>query len=542
MPRAWSNVILTFIEMTVAIQPNQQLDPRKLEARTQAIGRELFANAQREHAHLSVLNRWTAQVLSWCLADPAVKSAVLRFIDVLPSLTTPHQIARHVREYFPTHDLRLPKALRLGAGLARSGLLTQGAVSAMVHQLVEHVARQFIAQPHPEGVKQIIHALAERGATCSFDVLGEQVLSESEADQYVTQCTTLLREMSSSYAGLTVATCGPRANLSIKPSALTPRFDPISPTQSIERASRRLMPLIELAAASGAMINLDMEQYELRDLTLALVKRLLTHPPENSTSSLGVVIQAYLCDAEPVTEELLTWLASHERFVTVRLVKGAYWDSEVAQARARYWPVPVYDEKAATDLTFERLTRRLLSAHPLVTTAIASHNVRSIAHAMVVAETLGLAKEQLEFQLLYGMGESLRAAIVARGYPVRIYTPVGELIPGMAYLVRRILENTSNDSFLRQDFFQERSADELLRQPQLSSPRADLVPKGLGPREHGTRCEAGFGATTVFICVIICSNLWNQSVLKQLDVLVAHVQDDAIRENVFHRRHPNRVA
>ena len=128
-----------------SLQTNRPLDPRTLEERTQAIGRELFAAAKRTHAHLSVLNRWTAQVLSWCLSDPAVKGSVLRFIDVLPSLRSPRDIARHVRDYFPTASLRLPAALRLGAALARPGLLTAGTLAALIRQLVEHLARQFIA-------------------------------------------------------------------------------------------------------------------------------------------------------------------------------------------------------------------------------------------------------------------------------------------------------------------------------------------------------------------------------------------------------------
>jgi RHH-type proline utilization regulon transcriptional repressor/proline dehydrogenase/delta 1-pyrroline-5-carboxylate dehydrogenase len=195
----------------------------------------------------------------------------------------------------------------------------------------------------------------------------------------------------------------------------------------------------------------------------------LAHPQTGRRGDLGLVMQAYLRDAEAVTEELLAWLAAHERPVTIRLVKGAYWDHEVAYAAQRNWSVPVFEDKAETDLMFERLTRRLLAAHPLVTTAVASHNVRSIAQAMAVADLLGLAKDAVEFQLLYGMGDALHAAILGRGYPVRIYTPIGALIPGMAYLVRRILENTSNESFLRQEFLKERSADELLKAPEVSS-------------------------------------------------------------------------
>ncbi len=454
----------------------KSLDLQALEQRTQAIGRELFDAARREHAHLSSLNRWTAQVLSWCLSDAALKGAVLRFIDVLPSLQSPHDIARHVQEYFPTTAHRLPAALRLGSQLARPGLLTHGALAALVTQLVEHVARQFIAESHLEAAASVMKQLAARGATCSLDILGEQVLGDAEADAYVAHCRALLEaslRIKAEPAAVHGAVCGPRANLSVKPSALTPRFDPISPTQSIESAAQRVVPLLELAADGGALINLDMEHYELRDLTLALAQHLFVHQPalgvRGARAELGIVVQAYLRDSEAVLEGFLGWLAAHERFVTVRLVKGAYWDYEVAQAAQRHWPAPVYRDKADTDAAFERLTRRLLAAHPLVTTAIASHNLRSIAHAMATAEALGLARDQLEFQLLYGMGEAIHAAIVERGYPVRVYTPIGALIPGMAYLVRRLLENTANESFLRQDFLNERSADALLSPPVLST-------------------------------------------------------------------------
>jgi len=477
-----------------------KLDPRALEERTQAIGRELFAAATREHAHLSVVNRWTAQVLSWCLSDPSLKANVLRFIDVLPSLRTPRDVAQHVREYFPP-DFRLPPALRLGTQLARPGLLTHGALALVIRQLIEQLARQFIAEHRPDGSARphandgvgarIVQAMSSRGATCTVDLLGEQVLTEEEADRYVSQCAVLLDECASASAALppsvAVAREQPAANLSVKPSALTSRFDPISPEVSVRRSAKRLSPLLARAERLGALINLDMEQYELRDLTLALAKRLLLEATDGAR--LGIVIQAYLRDAEPVVEALLAWLASQRRTLTIRLVKGAYWDSEVAHARQHGWPEPVYEAKAETDLAFERLTLRLLGASPLVATAIASHNVRSIAHAMAAAEWLGLAKDQLEFQFLYGMGDAIQAAVVSLGYPVRVYTPIGELIPGMAYLVRRLLENTSNESFLRQELFGERDPAALLRAPQATpadvgasvSRRAAAAPWAIAP-------------------------------------------------------------
>jgi RHH-type proline utilization regulon transcriptional repressor/proline dehydrogenase/delta 1-pyrroline-5-carboxylate dehydrogenase len=462
------------------------LEPDKVEARTQQIGRELVAEARRAHAHFSVLNRWTEEVLSWCIGDASVKRAVLQLVDVLPSLHSAREVARHVREYFPTTAARLPVPLRLGASLARPGLLTAPAVSAMVRQLVERVAKQFIAESRPEHIRHVIRALAATGATCTLDILGEQVLSEAEADHYAAQYDTMLQETIAAYAALPPAqrpaSCGPRANVSVKPTALTPRFDPVCFDDSVRRATARLVPIVQRAARDGALVHVDMEQYELHDLTVELVRQTAEHLGANRGPSLGLVVQAYLRDADALAEDLLSWLTTRQLRLVVRLVKGAYWDFETTLAAQRHWPVPVYQDKADSDAAFERLTRRLLAAHPTVITAIASHNIRSIAHAMAVAEELDLAKDQIEFQLLYGMGEAIHAAIAARGYPVRIYTPIGELIPGMGYLVRRLLENTANDSFLRKDFISTPRPENLLAPPR---------PAG-GLRATGLRHDAGW--------------------------------------------------
>lgn len=461
--------------------PSGSIDAQAIELRTQRIGRELVAEARRAHAHFSVLNRWTEEVLSWCIGAASVKSAVLRLVDVLPSLHGAREVARHVREYFPTTTERLPAPLRLGTSLARPGLLTAPIVSAIVRQLVERVAKQFIAESRPDHIRHVIHALAARGATCTLDILGEQVLSEAEAEQYAAQYDALVQETIAAYAALPVSAgqvfCGPRANVSVKPTALTPRFDPVCFDDSVRRAGVRLSPIVRRAVQGGALVHVDMEQYELRDLTVALVRRTAEQVGAGAGPHLGLVVQAYLRDAEAMVDELVAWLTAQRLQLVVRLVKGAYWDFETTLAAQRQWAAPVFQEKTETDAAFERLTRRLLCAHPAVTTAVASHNIRSIAHAMAVAEELGLAKDRIEFQLLYGMGETIHAAIAARGYPVRIYTPVGELVPGMGYLVRRLLENTANDSFLRKDFISTPRPEDLLDPPHARA----------GPRPGGRR-------------------------------------------------------
>ena len=134
--------------------------------------------------------------------------------------------------------------------------------------------------------------------------------------------------------------------------------------------------------------------------------------------------------------------------LTIRLVKGAYWDHELVQAAQHGWSAPVFERKADTDANFELLTRRLLDARPALRVAIASHNLRSIAHAIAYNRLTGGADEDLELQVLRGLGDPLQAAIAAQGLRVRTYCPVGDLVAGMAYLVRRLLENTSNESFL----------------------------------------------------------------------------------------------
>jgi proline dehydrogenase len=147
---------------------------------------------------------------------------------------------------------------------------------------------------------------------------------------------------------------------------------------------------------------------------------------------------------------VLGWLREHERRkpLVVRLVKGAYWDHEIVEARRHGWPPPVFEDKADSDRNFEALTRRLLESRPLVRAAIASHNLRSISHAIAYNRLIGAEDRDLELQVLRGLGDDLQHALVSCGLRVRAYCPVGDLVAGMAYLVRRLLENTSNESFL----------------------------------------------------------------------------------------------
>ncbi|MGH7966067.1 MAG: L-glutamate gamma-semialdehyde dehydrogenase, partial [Candidatus Binatia bacterium] len=257
----------------------------------------------------------------------------------------------------------------------------------------------------------------------------------------------------------------PRVQVSVKRTALYSQCDAIDPEHSPRRVKERLRPLLRTAQAVDAAVTVDMEQYRYKDLALRICKEVLEEDEFRAWPHAGVVLQAYLRETEQDLRDLLAWVEGRGTPLSVRLVRGAYWDYETVIARQHHWPVPVFTRKWETDANFERLATTLLEHYQLLRPAIATHNVRSIAYALAASRRLGLPERAIEFQMLYGMGDAIKAALVQLGQRLRVYAPFGELIPGMGYLVRRLLENTSNDSFLRQSFVEHAAVDQLLHSP-----------------------------------------------------------------------------
>ena len=226
-----------------------------------------------------------------------------------------------------------------------------------------------------------------------------------------------------------------------------------------------------------------MEQYSFKDLTLSIFRGLLEESELQSQPYAAIAIQAYLRDAEHDVKELIQWARARKRRIGVRLVKGAYWDSEITWAKQKGWAIPVFLEKTETDASYERLTRLLLESYDVVDAAFGSHNIRSLAHAIVTAEKVGVPKYGYEIQMLYGMGEPIRQAIIRNGQRVRVYLPVGRLLPGMAYLIRRLMENTSNTSFLRQTYAEEEQIDKLIVPP---APKKTITQARKSARKRAT--------------------------------------------------------
>ena len=208
-----------------------------------------------------------------------------------------------------------------------------------------------------------------------------------------------------------------------------------------------------------------MEQYEHKNLTLEVFKELISEPEFKNYPHFGIVIQAYLRDAKKDIQELAGFVKTHPCPITIRLVKGAYWDYELIHARQNNWPCPVYLNKPESDRNFEVCAHLILKAYPYLRLAIGSHNIRSITHSICTARKMNLPKKAIEIQTLYGMAETIKNQLIQKGWRLRQYCPMGAPIPGMAYLVRRLLENTANESFLLSWQNKKHNIEEMLKTP-----------------------------------------------------------------------------
>lgn len=384
--------------------------------------------------------------------EDRIRSALFRFVDVFPALNRPGALARHLVEYFPDDA---PWIMRLSRRAAASSWLA-GMAEMVTRRVVRTLARRFIAGETPLEAVAAARRLESDGCGASIDLLGEAVVSKSEAGRYRDLYLELLDAFAVPWPGAPpapLAPCGPRKNCSIKLSALTPRFHPLDTEGSSRAIRERLRPILRRARDAGVHVQFDMEEYESRDLTLRVAQDLLDEPEFRERTDVGIVVQSYLRDADAFLDGVLAWirtrgLGPNGSGMTIRLVRGAYWDVEVALALAAGRTPPVWRTHAETDACYHRLLDRLLDPRSGVRTAVATHNVPSIAQALATVEARRLEPGSWEFQMLHGMGAPLARALTARRLPLRLYVPIGDLTSGIGYLVRRLLENASNESLL----------------------------------------------------------------------------------------------
>jgi RHH-type transcriptional regulator, proline utilization regulon repressor / proline dehydrogenase / delta 1-pyrroline-5-carboxylate dehydrogenase len=444
-----------------------------VERDVQRLGRALHQRLRGRKPGFFEAAYWQALLLDRAMRDPSLKTDLFRLVDALPALTSDEQIARHAREYLLADGRDLPTGLGLALRVTENPLA--GSISAfIIKQQVRQMAERFIVGKDARHARPTLKKLWDRGFGFTVDLLGEATVNAAESEAYALRYADLIDFLPGetnrwkANGAPDQAPDGhlvPRANISLKLSAMDHLLDPADPEGGVERLLQRVRPLLLRAKQLGAFINFDLEQWSLHEITYRLFERIALDPEFAKWPDLGIVIQAYLKNAHHDLDRLLTLSQKRGTPLTVRLVKGAYWDYEVIRSGLHGYPCPVFQQKGQTDANYETLTRRLLDERANTHAAFGTHNLRSICVALAHADSLGLRPGDYEFQMLYGMAEAERDLLRDLGHRVRLYAPVGDLLTGMAYLVRRLLENTANSSFLRLSHHDHADIGELLARP-----------------------------------------------------------------------------
>lgn len=443
-----------------------------LEPTIREIGTDLLNRSRGHKAGMLSAKFYSDWLMDWSMKDPNFKVQMFRFVDCFPVLRSTDAKFDLLSEYLSQPGVTVPGPIALGL---KAGELARGVFVSTMSKQIESMAAKFIAGTDAKSALGNLKDLWNDGIAFSVDLLGEACVSDDEADAYQRKYLDLINNLPADVAAwkpnprLESDHLGaiPRTNVSIKISSLSARCDPIDTPGAMKDLMKRLVPILNAAREKGVFVNFDMEQASFKDFTLSLFERCA----EEVQFEGGLAMQAYLKSGVDDAKRMVAWSKRTGKRITVRLVKGAYWDFETINAEQRGWPCPVWPTKPETDACFERMARVFLDASPRtqndagVKLALGSHNARSIASTLAYAQSIGLPKNAIELQMLHGMADQLKHAAASMDLRVREYVPVGEMIPGMAYLVRRLLENTSNESWLKAGFLDNADPAALLADP-----------------------------------------------------------------------------
>ncbi|MBV1787418.1 bifunctional proline dehydrogenase/L-glutamate gamma-semialdehyde dehydrogenase PutA [Marinobacterium sp. D7] len=338
--------------------------------------------------------------------------------------------------------------------------LSEPVIRKVMQQAMKIMGHQFVlGRDMPEAAKRS-REYREQGYTYSFDMLGEAALTEADAQKYYADYTRAI-----DYVGaMPDVGSAPKPSVSIKLSALHPRYEVLQEARVMSELAERVLLLIRRARPLNVALTIDAEEADRLELSLRLFEKLYRSEESHGWNGLGLVVQAYSKRALPV----LAWLAAlaHEvgDRIPVRLVKGAYWDSEIKLCQQRGLSgYPVFTRKEATDVSYLACARFLLSEQlrGLIWPQFASHNAHTVASIMTLA-----GHADFEFQRLHGMGDALYDQVLKQaGVAVRIYAPVGNHKDLLPYLVRRLLENGANSSFVHRLVDQRCPVADLVQHP-----------------------------------------------------------------------------
>lgn len=344
-------------------------------------------------------------------------------------------------------DRALPRMYTLGIKVIfyLAKLIPAWPLATMVRSAVKLMAKRFIAGESIEKADRSLRALYDTKRDVTLDQLGELVVSEKEADHYKEEVLKLVRGFSLHVkkGELNVAGIN-RAHVSIKVSALCSDFKPQAFDYTYNLVGPRLKEILLSAKEEDVFINIDAEHYHYRDVVFKIYRRVLLETPElRDYKATGIVIQAYLRDGAKHLKEIVELAKERNLPMPVRLVKGAYWDAETVEGDAHSFNAPQFLNKEETDIHFRQLILKILEAHPHLKLALASHNFSDHGFAEAAKELFYPEAGEIEHQCLHMTYEALSTALAKMGWATRNYVPVGSLLVGMAYLVRRIMENSS---------------------------------------------------------------------------------------------------
>lgn len=443
-----------------------------LENEIKAQGHQIFNSLNSNSKSIFNKDWWYGRIMEWSMKSEAFKTKMFRFVDVLPNLKSNDEVLKHLQEYFVEDKStgEVPSIFNVGLGV---GKLAPGLMAKTIRKNVEQMAKMFITGETPQDALPVLKKSRKNHLAFTVDLLGEATLSEKEAQDYQNRYNELINWLlkdSESWPEnplLDQDSLGPipKVNVSVKLTSVYSQVNVKAWRDTIDTLKNRIRPIFQLAKEKFVFINIDMESYHYKDLTFAVFKELLMEESFRDYPHFGIVLQAYLRDSYHDLQALVEFAKERGTPFSVRLVKGAYWDYETIHAKQNIWPIPVYTNKKESDANFEKCAYLILDHYPHIKLALASHNIRSISSAIAYAKQNHLSDKAFEIQMLYGMADEIKMALTRLGYRVREYATVGELIPGMAYLVRRLLENTSNESFLRSKFAENTSTETLLSNP-----------------------------------------------------------------------------
>ncbi|UXX82734.1 bifunctional proline dehydrogenase/L-glutamate gamma-semialdehyde dehydrogenase PutA [Roseovarius pelagicus] len=342
--------------------------------------------------------------------------------------------------------------------------LGEPVIRTAVARAMKEMGRQFVLGEDIQSAMKRAAGMEKKGYTYSYDMLGEAARTDKDATRYHLSYS---RAISAIAQACTHDEIAKNPGISVKLSALHARYEVAQREQVMEVLVPRLRSLALLAKSAGMGLNIDAEEADRLALSLDVIETVLSEPALAGWDGFGVVVQAYGQRASHALDFLHDLATRLDRKIMVRLVKGAYWDTEIKQAQVEGIDgFPVFTHKSATDISYIANARKLLSMTDRIYPQFATHNAHTVAAILDMAAHLPDAKDKFEFQRLHGMGEALHNIVLtAEGTRCRIYAPVGAHRDLLAYLVRRLLENGANSSFVNQIVDEEVAPDEVARDP-----------------------------------------------------------------------------